>query len=354
MVKVVYFNQWFSSISSVIEDIKNKHGNYVKVIGSSRNKDHVYKDSVDVFVHEDWVETKDKEESMRNYLNWVINLCKEYHVDYFFCKKHQDYIAKHKGELLEIGVFPLIEESDIVDLIDSKSSLYNRLAKNSTLKRFIPDYHVFRDIYSAIEYVQDNMNRNKLCFKLDSDEGGASFRVIDDKEFNMNSLSMFRVNTMTTIDTIMLLDKINEDVNKIIFMEYLDSPEISIDCYDSKKGFIAICRSKDGKRKEHIFYDERLLKICKTIADELKLLFPFNVQFRVKHNQENKIENLRLLEVNTRLSGGVYYEVVKGLNIAEVSMLDMMNRHEMYDISNYINFKDYYVGHVEKAVLLDN
>lgn len=354
MIKVVYFNQWFSSISSVIEDIKNRHGNSVKIIGSSRNKDHVFKDSVDIFVHEDWVETKDKEESMRNYLEWVVNLCTEYHVDYFFCKKHQDYIAKHKKELLDIRVLPLIEESDIIDLIDSKSALYDRLSKNNTLKEFIPEYHVYKESLHAMEYVKENLGKNKICFKLNSDEGGASFRVIDDTIFSLKSLSAFRVNVMSSADTVELLTGLDDYTDKLIFMEYLDSPEISVDCYNSKKGFIAICRSKDEKRKEHIYYDEKLWEICKTIADELKLKFPFNVQFRVKHNQENKLENLRLLEVNTRLSGGVYYEVIKGLNIAEVCLLDMMNRPEMYDIGKYMNFKDYYAGHVEKAVLLEN
>jgi carbamoylphosphate synthase large subunit len=97
--------------------------------------------------------------------------------------------------------------------------------------------------------------------------------------------------------------------------------------------------------------------VCKSIGDVLGLKFPYNVQFRiVKGKNYDNIGNLRLLEINPRMSGGLYYEVLCGMNIAEICMLDNMefeNKGTQCDYSKFINFKDCYVTHVEKAIKVD-
>lgn len=354
MVKVVYFNQWFSSIANVIDDLKKKHGNRIKIIASSKNKDHAYKDSVDVFIVEDWEETDDKEESMQNYIDWVLNLCETYHVDYFFVKKHAKYIRKNSMELYMRGVFLISEDLETLGLMDSKADVYDRLIEDKVLSKYIPEYYIFSDTWNAKTFVKHSLdNEEKICLKLDTDEGGASFRMISNEAVNFESLYKFRINTLNYSDALDLIDSADGKIDKILFMELLDNPEISVDCYNSKKGFIAICRCKEGGRREKIYYSKRIANICKRICDELHLRFPFNVQFRYKAGSDkSKTSNLRLLEINPRMSGGLYYEVLHGMNIAEVCLLDMMNMPELYDINKFKDFKPKYVGHVEKPIKL--
>jgi hypothetical protein len=138
-------------------------------------------------------------------------------------------------------------------------------------------------------------------------------------------------------------------------MELLDSPEISVDCYKSKQGFIAICREKiKDTRVQRIYYNEEISKICEKIGDIFNFRFPFNVQFRVAHNEiSNKIENLRLLEINPRMSGGTYYSTLFDMNICNVCLCDVLNKVDEYDISKFVKFEDKRVTHVERAISIN-
>lgn len=352
MVKVVYFNQWFSSITNVIEDLKNKHENSIKIIASSRNENHAYKDVVDVFLHETWEEVESSEVSMKNYVDFILDICKEYKVDYFFVKKNAKYIMKRSNEFFNNGTFLISEDYDTLSFMDYKSNVYDTLMETD-LEQYVPRYWTFEDEGLAYTLLQGNKGKNDLCLKLNKDEGGASFRSIIDTKPDFNSLYKFRVNTITSDEAIDLIMREPDKVSRLLFMQLLDSPEISIDCYNSKNGFIALCRKKEGGRKQVIYYNEELSKLCEKFGKVLKLRFPFNVQFRVAHGQDsNKIENLRLLEINPRMSGGLYYEVFNGMNIAEACLLDMMNRSDEYSIKQFRDFEPKYVGYVEKAVHL--
>jgi hypothetical protein len=353
MVKVVYFNQWFSSIAWVIDDLKKKNGNQIKIIASSRNKDHAYKNYVDEFIIEDWVETDSHEESMSNYVDWILDLCVKYNVDYFFVKKHATDIMKKKVDFALHGVMLISECYDTLKVLSSKAEVYGRL-RHEELRTLVPYYLHTEYTGELVQTLYDNKGTNSLCLKFDSDEGGASFRAINDNPVNIDSLKSFRVNQVTTDEAINIALS-TEYPEQILVMEKLDSPEISVDCYNSKQGFIAICREKEENRRERIYYNKRISDICCKIGDILELKFPYNVQFRYKATKSGKhsFKDLRLLEVNPRMSGGLYYEVLNDLNIADICLKDMMNRDKEYDISKYSNFEDKYVTHLELPIKLD-
>lgn len=358
MIRVVYFNQWFSSIALVIEDLKKRNKNKIKIIASSKNPDHAYKDYVDEFIVEDWEETDNHEESMRNYINWLIETLPKYHVDYFFVKKHAKEVMENSIEFALRDIFIVGEQKEKLARLNSKTVVFDELSENLSLKKYIPEYYRFETLSDAMAYINEHRGKNDICFKFDSDEGGQSYRSIDDSILDISSLYKYRLNTLTSDEAIRLLSYSGNDINKLIFMEKLDGPEISIDCYNSKNGFIAICRSKEDGRREKIYYDEYLYKLCEFICAEYKLNFPFNVQFRYKHTAnfektgKHSRRDLRLLEINPRLSGGTYYEVFEGLNIADACLKDCMNSNRDYAIEDYKDFKPKYVAHLEYPIHL--
>ncbi len=353
MHKVIYFNQWFSSIALVIEDLKKRNGNSIKIIASSKNKDHVYKNYVDDFIVEDWEETGNHEESMNNYIGFIYNTCNNYNVDYFFVKKHAETILKHKKELNSLGTHIIGEWKE---RLESKGSVYDFLAWNKNLREYIPEWWRFDNalIGQAFKLINEHSGKNDICFKLDSGEGGQSFREIDDSPLKLDSLNSYRMNKLTSDEAVKLIANSSGIIDRLIFMEKLDGPEISVDCYNSKQGFIAICRSKHSGRVEKIYYDEKIMNICNTIQEEIKLEFPFNVQFRYKHREDgtHTMNDLRLLEINNRISGGLYYEVSEGLNIADVCLKDCMNKSNEYNINDFINFETRHVTHLEIPIHL--
>ena len=359
MKKVVYFNQWFSSITEVIADLKNKYGNKVEFIASSKNANHAYKTVVDKFIVEDWVEVPGNEKaSMENYFNFVCNLCKEYNVDIFFVKKYAEFLATKRFELSMLGVFSVVEPTERLSKFDSKVEVYDTLKDVKELKEFIPEYFKIcgsncDSIEKALEFFRDYKEKDdkRWCLKRDKDEGGASFRSINNRSFTYKSLDWFRVNECKTDEVMELIENDPENAKKLIFMELLDSPEISVDCYNSKNGFIALCRAKGKDRVQRIFFDEKLYDACYKIWETYKFQFPFNVQFRVSRGKSVEDENaLKLLEINPRMSGGTYYSTLFDMNIAEACLLDLMNKNELYSINKYTKFEDKLVTHVEQAV----
>ena len=349
MKSVVYFNQWFSSIAWVMEDLKKR--NDIKIIASSRNKNHAYANYADEFIVEDWEETEDKEQSMNNYINWVLNLCKKYKVDYFFVKKHSNYISERLKDFSEAGVKLIVENHDVLKSIESKSEVYRKLETYNEIKDYIPMYINSYNGMEIIKLLLEHKDRNDMCLKFDCDEGGASFRAIDDTPVTINSLYGFRVNKITTSEAIRLIVSADRP-ERLIVMERLDSPEISVDCYNSKQGFVSICREKGTDRTQHIYYNKEISELCCKIGDILGLKFPYNVQFRYEAGSEagNNKKQLKLLEVNPRISGGLYYEVTNGLNIADICLKDCMNRESEYNVKEFIDFDDMYVTHLEMPI----
>ena len=343
MKTVIYFNQWFSSISDVIADIKDKHPDELYIIGSSRNPNHVYKDVVDEFIVEDWEEVEgDLEQTKKNYVDWVCTLCYSYKVDFFFVKKHATWIAERAADFIVRNVRLINENIELLNKMQSKAYVYDILKVDDQVDWIVPHY-LHTSNKREIEVILSNLStKNPWCFKLDEDEGGASFRKIDSSQVTLDTLSKFRVNTVSKSEALGMLTYLESDaINKLIYMEILDEPEISVDCYDSDNGFIAICREKiAGTRIQRLFYNKEIYAICNRLKDIFGFKFPFNVQFRTKHGTDSKnIDNLRLLEINPRMSGGTYYQLLLDLNMAEVCLLDLINQNELYDIKKYTDFE---------------
>lgn len=363
MAKVIYFNQWFTSITSIIEDIKEKLGDEIYIIASSKIKDHAYKSVVDKFIVEDWEEDNVEQ----NYLNFTLNVCKENKVDIFFVRKHASIISKHRAEFEELGVHLAVEEYEKIKLFNDKIETY-KFCIEKHLESIVPEYIATREIKDDSEALNTALGivdkDTRWCFKKAIDEGGMSYRaivkgkevIVDGKVIGHSvideaSLSNYRVNEVNTDEFISMVKLYGRRlIDKLIFMEVLDNPEVSVDCYNSKKGFIAMCRAKGHGRGEKMYFDQEIYDICKKLNDIVDFKVPFNVQFRTKANKKPEAKNLRLLEVNTRMAGGTYYGLLFGANMCEAYLKDLLGRED-YDIEKF-KPNGVRVTHVEKAVLL--
>lgn len=352
MVNVIYFNQWFSSITPVIQDLKNKLGNSIKVVGSSKNHSQAYRNVVDTFIEEDWAETPD------DYVNWLIQTLKDYYVDIAFIYKHQDWVAKDIDRIkLCLPNTTIVLDTDNFDVLNKKSGLYYTLKGFKDLESYIPKYWdltLAQEFDDVINILNDETSKTEICLKLDSDVGGESFRkIVYNKPKGINILKQNHTHTLLADEAYNMLENLrNNDLEQIMCMEYLHGPEISVDCYDSNKGFISICRSKNAGRVEEIFFDENIHNICKSVYRSLNLGWPFNIQFRYA-NKECKSKNfLRITDLNLRLSGGSYLEIVgsNGINLCELCILDLLDKSDYYNIEQYQNFKKRLVTHFETAI----
>ncbi|MBO5387962.1 MAG: ATP-grasp domain-containing protein [Lachnospiraceae bacterium] len=323
MIHVVYFNQWFSSIGPVIEDIKakaEKDGILLRIIGSSTNPDHAYKNMVDKFYVEDWSEGSTDEEMERNYISWVTDLCKKEGVDLFLAKKHSDIIVKHQQEFDVLGT-KVITCAEPISL-KTKKSTYKKLGRFEEFKELIPEYFESDSYELACDWVTRRLKNGKATImKLNEDEGGTSY-----KEITLDGPSINQIKTYygqkITLDTFKKL--LNQDnTNEFIIMEYLKDPEISVDCYNTSTHVIAIAREKSKGRVQRVFIDSKITKIAEDIARTcISTGELFNFQLRYDKDGQYK-----LLEINSRISGGAYIEVALGINLMYMQIVNHLNLH---------------------------
>ena len=360
----VYFNQWFSSISTVIEDLKKRWGESIYIIGSSLNKNHAYKEVCDEFVVEkDFSSLSDAEARENCYIELMLNICTEHNVDVFFVRKNAKLIAKNRKIFENFGIKLVLENLDLMELLDSKSMTYEALQND--FSEYIPNFINTRGLPGDLtkNTLYDIVHKSGCdgeplwCFKLDSDEGGCSYRLIEaDSDINFSSLKKCRFNKMTKSEAIDLINNCSaEELNQLIFMEQLKSPEISVDCYNSAKGFIAICREKiENTRHERMYVNKTITDVCRRISNTLGIQHIFNVQFMLDSAASDSalFKNMRLLEINARMSGGTYYQTLLGLNLADIELHDIIGDTN-YDIDNYLKFEESTVTHVEQAIKLE-
>lgn len=117
----IMFNQWFSSIGNIMNDIryrlKEEQGIDTKIVATSKRPDHVYKVNADKFIVENW---KTDEE----YISFISKMFDDEAIDFFFCKKKADLISEYKDSLEDNSVAMIMyEDEDVVRATSNKDNI---------------------------------------------------------------------------------------------------------------------------------------------------------------------------------------------------------------------------------------
>lgn len=355
--KVIYFNHWFSSMECLIDDLKARYGDSIKIIASSSNMYATYKNIADTFIVTN--------ETVPEWLD----ICEKYDVDLFFCRDKFDIVD---GQALlkfrELSVDIVLDNNK---LIDDKAEFYKLADLTCRFNKFpdivVPYYVTFETCRTKSE-VMDTL-RNTLAylalnnltptFKLINGEGGVSYREIRIKDTTSYNSIMYPNGRVLSYDSaINLFNNISLDEAKtLMIMEKLKGPEISIDCYNSKSlGLIAYGREKADRRQvitdcqttKNNDYIE-MKRLASEIANKFNLKNPFNIQFM----RSAKTGSLALLEVNSRMSGGCYMLTPLGINLCDIVIKDRLGDGVAdTDIKFSNGTSESIVARVEKPILM--
>lgn len=181
-----------------------------------------------------------------------------------------------------------------------------------------------------------------ICFKFVRDEGGKSYRLIDNNRKGYSSLFKKQTTRMSLEAALDALSE-RETFSPVMVMPFLPDDEVSVDCLMTPNGLIAIPRIKDATRIEKIRYNEEILSTCRLFFEKFPLDQPCNVQFKYLNGIPY------LLEVNTRMSGGVQMScVASGVNIPNIAVNKLLGIDRNW--KNNMLEKD--VTHVEIPIVL--
>lgn len=303
----VWFNHWFSTAFHIINLMRDDKDSNFYMIGSNQRKYAVIRNACDEWYEEPVLDSEE-------YLEYCLEFCREHGIDVFVPRRGLVEISRNRERFELMGVKVLVDSYEYVSILNDKVKTYDLFSQSNIIK--VPGYY---EAATAEEFIScyEKLSREypQVCMKFVQDEGGMSFRVIDNTcAVSLEALSRYVTNRVSVEDVVEALKKA-ESFPSIMLMPYMPGEEVSVDCLNTARGLIAIPRIKSAGRDERVDFDQQLISICREILRIMPLECPCNIQFRYLDGVPY------LLEVNTRMSGGVQMGcLAAGINIPNLAV----------------------------------
>ena len=326
-------NHWFSTAYNIIRLIKQDDPDFW-VIGSNENVD----SPIQTVCDEWYPEATLKGDA---YVDYCLEFCKQHNVDVFLPRRGMLEISRQVARFEAIGTKVMVDDYSLISVLNHKDEAYE-LFKAEEIG-IVPDYRMvttaeqFRDAYEELirQYKQ-------VCFKFVKDEGGKSFRLIDNSRSGYSALFK-KQSARITYDTAVAALSEKAVFSPIMLMPYLPNEEISVDCLKTQSGIIMVPRVKGATRVEQIRYDAGILATCQKFFERIPLEMPCNIQFKYLDGVPY------MLEVNTRMSGGVQMACLgSGINIPNIAVNKLLGIEKPWQN----NFEQKQVSHIEIPVVI--
>lgn len=300
MIKRIWMNHWFSTAFNIIGLLRQDNPD-VYIIGSNENEYSVIKNGCDEWYQEPILKDDD-------YVEFCLNFCKEHDVNFFLPRRGMLKISEQKDRFEEIGVKVMMDDYHIVSTLNHKERAYEFFKENNI--GTVPDFYIVKTVGEFKNAYEKLLEKYKqICFKFEKDEGGKSFRLIDNQRKGYAALFK-KQNTRMTLDDVIDALSEREVFSPIMIMPFLPDEEISVDCLNTSKGLIALPRVKGNTKYEVLRFEEKIIDICKDFQEKAGLECPYNIQFKYLDDIPY------FLEVNTRMSGGIHMSCyASGVNI---------------------------------------
>ncbi len=301
MKKRIWFNNWFNTAYHIINLIKQNSGTEFEVYGTNRNPYSAVLSACDY----GQVEEVMNEES---YIDFCLDFCRKNHIDIFVPRYNMSAIAKNSQRFSGLGTRLLLCcSAENLDLLSDKARFYDYLKGNEHFN--IPEYRLVNsaaDFEKAYHSIADKGYR--VCFKPVLSEGAAGFRIIDrnaDTVENLFSMSNYKV----SLENVMKILSQKETFRDTMVMEFIGGYEYSIDCLAYKGRLLcAVPRKKVDGRVRLLEESKVLYEMAEEMTRVFNLSYVFNIQVRFDGDCP------KLLEVNPRMSGGIWISCLSGVN----------------------------------------
>jgi carbamoylphosphate synthase large subunit len=249
------------------------------------------------------------------YTAWCLAFCIEHRIDIFIPGKGATLLANEIDRFAAIGTrIQSVGTHDALASIHDKARFYAQtVVDGAPVAEFAP-FETLAQFDAA--HAQLRPRHHKLCVKPSNSVFGLGFAILDE-ERSSAALLIEGVEYHTGLQDFRRgLGELGT-VRTMLLMEYLDGHEYSVDCVgDNGRLVAAVARKKPMQSGRGQLIDMRadILGATAELARLYGLSGMFNVQFREGGGQ------LRLLEINPRMSGGIGMACVAGPNLPYISL----------------------------------
>ena len=313
----VWLNHWFSTAYNIIELIKANNPGF-EVVGTNERMESPIRAKCDEWFQEPVLKGRD-------YVNYCLEFCVDHHIDVFMPRRHMVEISKHKEEFEAQDIKVMVDDYRYVQVLNSKDKAYSLFDIDGL--DVVPPHYVVNNVEDFVNaYRVLKQSFKQVCFKFVRDEGGKSYRLIDNSRKGYEALFKRQTTRMTFDDAVASLSE-KTPLSPLMVMPYLPGNEVSVDCLRTSAGTIAIPRVKDSSRVERVLYDEAILSKCDELLEIVPLDQPCNIQFKYLDNR------LYFLEINTRMSGGIHMScAASGVNVPSIAVNKLLGVEEAWHL----------------------
>ncbi|SHH60055.1 ATP-grasp domain-containing protein [Massilia sp. CF038] len=249
------------------------------------------------------------------YIDWCLAFCREHAVDIFIPGKESTALAGAHARFEAQGTRVLSAgQPAALELIHDKARFYASL---DLPQAPLADTRMFENLAQFdAAYAELRQRHPKLCVKPAQSVFGLGFAVLDEERSSAALLMAGAQYHIGLADMRRGLEELGE-CRTMLLMEYLDGHEYSVDCVgDQGRLVAAVARKKPQQAGRGQLIDMRadIVDACTRLAAQFGLNGCFNVQFREGGDQ------LRLLEINPRMSGGIGMACVAGPNLPYIAL----------------------------------
>ena len=329
----IWMNHWFSTAYNIVNLIKQDDPSFF-VIGSNEHIGSPIRKACDEWHQEPTL----KDDA---YVDYCLEFCKANRVDVFLPRRGMLDMSKQIARFEAIGTKVMVDDYSLISVLNNKNEAYELFEKEGI--GIVPDYRIIRTVEQfKRDYFELIDQHEQICFKFVKDEGGKSFRLIDNSRTGYAALFKKQTTRMTYDAAVAALSE-KECFPPIMLMPYLPGEEISVDCLKTNSGIIMIPRVKGATRVEKIRYDTDILTTCKHFFEHIPLEMPCNIQFKYLDGVPY------MLEVNTRMSGGIQMPCLgSGVNIPNIAVNKLLGIEKQW--AN--NYEEKQVSHIEIPVVI--
>lgn len=306
----IWFNHTYATNSHVIAMLReNPSGRPVHVIGTHTDPDSpVLRACDEVFA--------EPEASGADYVAWALDFARTHRVDVLVPRLGMAELADARTEFAAIGTAMTAPDGDTVRLFENKASAYRAA---TALGLPVPPYRVVTDSAGLRVAHAELGALGLVCIKPIRGVGGAGFRILSTDAPTLAEFSG-QVHPKADLDRLCVaLDTAHRDgrvVTPILVTPFLTGPEISVDCLVDRDGTTLAAIGRGRSRRRRLLIDDRPARdVAETLNRVHRVAYLSNTQVRYWRGPHDEAPLPYLLEVNTRISGGLFQTALTGVNL---------------------------------------
>ncbi len=279
-----------------------------------------------------------------SYVDYCLDFCGRNNVRLFYPGRAASSIARRKDAFSAIGVNVILAaDARTFEALENKADFYTAQAYSDVPGPEFTEVTTYDQYNTA--YASLRCRHPVICIKPCVGVYGIGYRVVDEQRRALEHMLRGIGHHVSKADLERELATAGSFA-PLLVMEHLSGREFSVDCLASAGRLrVAIARRKARGANQIIVEHSLIERTCARLANEYNLNAIFNVQFR-----EDRNGNLRVLEVNARMSGGSAMACLAGPNLPYLAVLDALGELEDSDIPLVAH--GLHVGELRQAAIM--